>query len=188
LKETLPRSFPLTCSLITVGLLLTSHAGGGTGAGLDSRGVLWALVGVAAFSTSGVLARINSQRGWGIGLTVGFNSLVASGVFGLIALGLFGPSHFFYLKLWWVVGVIAGYAALITLGSQWSLMVAYRELGVVPVTLWASLTIVVALTEAHLLLGEALTLPRVLGASLIVAAIGFHQATSSPTAKLQKQP
>jgi drug/metabolite transporter (DMT)-like permease len=188
LKETLPRSFPLTCSLITVGLLLTSHAGGGTGAGLDSRGVLWALVGVAAFSTSGVLARINSQRGWGIGLTVGFNSLVASGVFGLIALGLFGPSHFFYLKLWWVVGVIAGYAALITLGSQWSLMVAYRELGVVPVTLWASLTIVVALTEAHLLLGEALTLPGVLGASLIVAAIGFHQATSSPTAKLQKQP
>jgi drug/metabolite transporter (DMT)-like permease len=184
LKETLPRSFPLTCGLISGGLLLSSHGGAATGAGLDSRGVLWALVGVAAFAASGVLARINSQRGWGIGLTVGLNSLVASGVFALIALALFGPSHFFYLRLWWVAGVIAGYAALITLGSQWSLVVAYRELGVVPVTLWASLTIVVALTEAHVLLGEALTLPGVLGAGLIVVAVGMHQLTSRTTAKL----
>ena len=184
LKETLPRSFPLTCGLITGGLFLSSHGGAASGAGLDTHGVLWALVGVAAFAASGVLARINSQRGWGIGLTVGLNSLVASGVFALIALALFGPSHFFYLRLWWVAGVIAGYAALITLGSQWSLMVAYRELGVVPVTLWASLTIVVALTEAHVLLGEALTLPGVLGAGLIVAAIGLHQATSRASAKL----
>ena len=146
--------------------------------------MLWALVGVAAFAASGVLARINSQRDWGVGLTVGLNSLVASGVFGLIALVLFGPSHFIYLRLWWVAGVIAGYAVLITLGSQWSLMVAYRQLGVVPVTLWASLTIVVALTEAHLLLGEALTPQRILGAGLIVVAVGMHQLTSRATAKL----
>ena len=184
LKETLPRSFPLTCGLITGGLLFSSHGGAVTEAGLDSRGVLWALVGVAAFAASGVLARINSQRDWGVGLTVGLNSLVASGVFGLIALVLFGPSHFIYLRLWWVAGVIAGYAVLITLGSQWSLMVAYRQLGVVPVTLWASLTIVVALTEAHLLLGEALTPQRILGAGLIVVAVGMHQLTSRATAKL----
>ena len=184
LKETLPRSFPITCGLITGGLLFSSHGGAVTEAGLDSRGVLWALVGVAAFAASGVLARINSQRDWGVGLTVGLNSLVASGVFGLIALVLFGPSHFFYLRLWWVAGVIAGYAVLITLGSQWSLMVAYRQLGVVPVTLWASLTIVVALTEAHLLLGEALTPQRILGAGLIVVAVGMHQLTSRATAKL----
>ena len=184
LKETLPRSFPLTCGLITGGLLFSSHGGAASGAGLDSHGVLWALVGVAAFAASGVLARINSQRGWGVGLTVGLNSLVASGVFGLIALVLFGPSHFFYLRLWWVAGVIAGYAALITLGSQWSLVMAYRELGVVPVTLWASLTIVVALTEAHVLLGEALTPQRILGAGLIVVAVGMHQLSSRATAKL----
>ena len=184
LKETLPRSFPITCGLITGGLLFSSHGGAVTKAGLDSHGVLWALVGVAAFAASGVLARINSQRDWGVGLTVGLNSLVASGVFGLIALVLFGPSHFFYLRLWWVAGVIAGYAVLITLGSQWSLMVAYRQLGVVPVTLWASLTIVVALTEAHLLLGEALTPQRILGAGLIVVAVGMHQLTSRATAKL----
>ncbi len=184
LKETLPRSFPLTCGLITGGLLFSSHGGAVTKAGLDSHGVLWALVGVAAFATSGVLARINSQRDWGVGLTVGLNSLVASGVFGLIALVLFGPSHFFYLKFWWVAGVIAGYAVLITLGSQWSLMVAYRQLGVVHVTLWASLTIVVALTEAHLLLGEALTPQRIFGAGLIVVAVGMHQLTSRATTKL----
>jgi len=62
LKETLPRSFPITCGLITGGLLFSSHGGAVTEAGLDSRGVLWALVGVAAFATSGVLARVNSQR------------------------------------------------------------------------------------------------------------------------------
>ena len=183
LKEPLPRSFPISCALITVGLLLGGHAGAPSTAGIDGRGVLWALVGVVAFAVSGVLARVNSQRGWGVGLTVGLTSLVASGVFAVIALCLFGPSHFFYLRLWWVVGVIAGYASLITLGSQWSLMGAYRRLGVVPVTVWASLTIVVSLGEAHLLLDEPISPSVIVGSGLILAAIALYQRSSRADAK-----
>ena len=187
LKEALPRSFPLSCGLISAGLLLSSHGSGAAGSGIDGRGVLWALVGVVAFAAGGVLNRVNSQRGWGVGLTVGLTSLGASALFALIALGLFGPSHFFYLRLWWVAGVIAGYAALITLGSQWSLMAAYQVLGVVPVTLWASLTIVVALAEAHLLLHEPINASVIAGAVLIVAAIGLYQASNQQGAP-PKQP
>ena len=178
LKEPLPRSFPISCALITVGLLLSSHSGAASGTRIDGHGVLWALVGVVAFAASGVLARVNSQRGWGVGITVGLSSLVASGVFAVIALRLFGPGHFFYLRLWWVAGVIAGYGALVTLGSQWSLMAAYQALGVVPVTLWAALTIVVSITEASLLLHEPITASVVVGASLIVAAIVLYQRSS----------
>ncbi|MEI6031189.1 MAG: DMT family transporter [Synechococcaceae cyanobacterium ELA739] len=183
LQERLPRSFPFTCALLSVGLLLSHHGQITHAGGTDGPGVLWALVGVMAFVVSGLLARCNDQRGWGVGLTVGINSLGASVLFGLIALVLFGPNHFLYLRLWWVLGVIAGYGMLITLGSQWSLMAAYRRLGVVPVTLWASLTIVVALSEAHLLLHEPIGTPVLLGAGLIVAAIALHQATSRPDAQ-----
>jgi hypothetical protein len=44
LKEPLPRSFPISYALITVGLLLISHAGAPTGAGIDGREALWSLV------------------------------------------------------------------------------------------------------------------------------------------------
>ena len=182
LNEALPRTFPLSCGLISAGLLLSRHGSQAVGSGIDGRGVLWALVGVVAFAAAGVLNRLNSQRGLGVGLTVGLTSLVASGVFALIALALFGPSHFFYLRLWWVAGVIGGYAALITLGSQWSLMAAYQVLGVVPVTLWASLTIVVALAEAHLLLHEPISASVLVGAGLVVAAIALYQASKQQDA------
>jgi len=187
LKEPLPRSFPISCALITVGLLLSSHTGSPAGTGIDGHGVVWALVGVVAFAASGVLARVNSQRGWGVGLTVGLNSLVASGVFAVIALILFGPSHFFYLRLWWVVGVIAGYGAWVTLGSQWSLMEAYQALGVVPVTLWSSLTIVVSLAEAHVALHEPITASVIVGSSLILAAIVVYQRSSRGDAQATPQ-
>lgn len=186
LQERLPRSFPITCAVLSIGLLLSHQGAMNQATSSDGHGLLWALVGVVAFVLSGLLARFNNQQGWGLGLTVGINSLGASVLFGLIALILYGPSHFFYLRLWWVAGVIAGYATLITLGSQWSLMAAYQKLGVVPVTLWSSLTIVVALAEAHLLLHEPIRAPVVLGAGMIVAAIGLHQATSRPDA-LQAQ-
>ena len=186
LKESLPRSFPITCALIIGGLLLCSKGSSPSQAlaGIDGLGVFWALVGVAAFTSSGVLARINGQRGWGVGITVGINSLAASLVFGLLALILFGPRHFFYLSFWWVAGVIAGYATVITLGSQWSLMQAYTKLGVVPVTLWASMTIVVALTEAHLVLHEPFSLPVAIGAGMILVAVALHQLTQQNTAPL----
>ena len=180
LKETLPRTFALSCGLILAGLLLASHHPVDVTAGimLDPRGVGWALVGVIAFGLSGAINRRVSQRGLGAGFTVGINSLAASIAFGLIALILFGPEHFFYLRSWWVLGVIGGYALLITLGSQWSLMEAYSHFDAVTITLWAPLTIVVAIAEAYVFLGESPGIMGAIGASLIVAAAMLNQLGS----------
>jgi drug/metabolite transporter (DMT)-like permease len=185
LKEVLPRTFVLSCALITGGLLLANQQPmlQGSAQGLDLRGALWALVGVGAFAISGVVGRLNGQRGLGVGLTVGVNSLAASVVFAVIALLLFGPAHFLYLHQWWVLGVIGGYALVITLGSQWSLMESYLRLGVVQVTFWASLTIVVSLVLAHLVLAESLGWPAIGGAVLILAAIVLHQFGGHPSTK-----
>jgi hypothetical protein len=78
-----------------------------------------------------------------VGITVGVTSLAASLVFALIALKLFGPELFLYPRLWWALEVIGIYAITITLGSQWSLMNAYRGLSVTSITLWASISVLI---------------------------------------------
>ncbi len=177
LKEALPRTFALSCALISCGLLLANHSmlSLQTGTPVDPRGVLWALLGVAAFGFSAVINRASGRRGLGVGFTVGINSLAAAAAFAVIALVLFGPNHFLYLKSWWVLGVIGGYALLITLGSQWSLMQSYVRLPVAKVTVWASLTIVVSLVQAHLLLAEELSWMALLGTALILVAVALNQ-------------
>ncbi|MCP9774849.1 DMT family transporter [Cyanobium sp. WAJ14-Wanaka] len=180
LKEPLPRTFAPSVVLLSTGLLLAMHpamAGAMAApvdAHLDPRGLFWALLGVGAFGFSSVVNRLTGQRGLGVGFTVGISSLAASVAFAVIALLLFGPSHFIYLRSWWVLGVIGGYALVISLGSQWSLMQCYRRLSVVQVSLWASLTIVVSLAEAHLVLDEPLHWPALVGAALILVAIGLQ--------------
>lgn len=177
LKEALPRLFALSCALISCGLLLANHSmlTLQTGTPVDPRGVLWALLGVAAFGFSAVINRASGRRGLGVGFTVGINSLAAAAAFAVIALVLFGPNHFLYLKSWWVLGVIGGYALLITLGSQWSLMQSYVRLPVAKVTVWASLTIMVSLVQAHLLLAEELSWMALLGTALILVAVALNQ-------------
>ena len=178
LKESLPRLFPLSCGLITLGLLLSARAGAmadSPGMALDGRGVAWACVGIAAFAWSGVNARLLSQKSIGVGLTIGVSSLMAAQAFAVIAIVLFGPSHFIALSRWWVLGVIGGYACLVTLGSQWSLMQAYACFGVVTVTVWATLTLVVSLVVAHGLLAEPLSPMAIGAAALIVLAVLVQQ-------------
>ncbi len=180
LKETLPRTFSLSCVLILAGLLVASQHPTDFTAGMmvDPRGVGWALIGVTAFGLSGAINRRVSQRGLGAGFTVGINSLGASIAFGLIALIAFGPGHVFHLRSWWLLGVVGGYAVLVTLGSQWSLMEAYSHFDTVTITLWAPLATVVAIAEAYVFLGESPGTPGVIGASLIVAAAMLNQLGS----------
>jgi drug/metabolite transporter (DMT)-like permease len=177
LREALPRLFAMCAGLIVLGLVIsvTGANHGGFAGFIDLIGVIWALVGVLAYSVSAVLNRMIALRRWGVGLCVGVSSMAAAVVFAVIALSLYGPSHFLYLRMWWVLGVIGGYALTITLGSQWSLMLAYAKLGVVPVTFWSSLTIVVAIAAAHALLGEPLFVNTIVGACLIIVAIGIYQ-------------
>jgi drug/metabolite transporter (DMT)-like permease len=56
-------------------------------------------------------------------------ALGAAAVFGLIALLMYGPDHFFFPRLWWVVGVLLGYAGVIRVGSELCLLTSYRQLG-----------------------------------------------------------
>jgi drug/metabolite transporter (DMT)-like permease len=181
MREVLPRTFALSCAMISCGLLLAGHTSLALklAAPVDLRGVFWALLGVMAFGVSAVISRAAVRRGLRIGLTVGINSVGASAVFAVVALVLFGPSHFLYLKSWWVLGVIGGYAVIITLGSQWSLMQSYLRLPVAKVSVWASLTIVVALAEAHVVLAEKLNGASLLGAALILFAVGLNQVSST---------
>lgn len=193
LREPLPRTFPLSCVLISAGLLIANHpklADPMLGQ-LDARGLLWAMAGVAAFAFSSVVNRIAGRRGMPVGLTVGINSLAASLAFAIIAFLLFGPTHFFYLSAWWVLGVIGGYAVLISLGSQWSLMQCYTMLPVVQVSLWASFTLIVSLVEARLWLAEPLHPQALVGSAFILAALGLHHASqlrSHVPDEPQKQP
>jgi drug/metabolite transporter (DMT)-like permease len=75
--------------------------------------------------------------------------------------------------------VIGGYALIITLGSQWSLMQSYICLPVAKVSVWASLTIVIALVEAQLLLAEKLSGLSLVAAALILFAVGLNTLAST---------
>lgn len=90
--EILPRTFALSCAMISCGLLLSNHTRLVLmiAASVDQRGVLWALLGVIALSFSAVINRIAVRQGLGIGLTVGINSLAAAAAFAVVALVLYG--------------------------------------------------------------------------------------------------
>ncbi len=157
LGEALPRGFRISLALIGLGLLLPQLGMGGTAGrmGLDDLGgIAWALLGVLAFAGAGVSGRAIAARGWPASLTVGLTSTASALVFGGIALALFGPHHFHLLSLWWVVGVILVYGLTLSLGGELALRWAYCHWSVAEVSLWGSLSIVVAASSAALLLGE----------------------------------
>ncbi len=179
LKERLPKQFPFTLALISAGVVLGSMSTGGVMSRLiqqqEWQGWAWGSVAVIAFAIGGVLNRICSSRGMGVGLTVGVGSAASAVLFAILALIVYGPTHFMSLQLWWVMGVIGLYGISISLGSQWTLMKCYQYLGAAQISLWGSLTVVVALVGAHLFLGEPLEGSAILGASMILAALLIHQ-------------
>ena len=150
----------------------------------QTAGILWGLLGVISLSFSGILNRITAQRGFGVGLTIGVNSLAAAVAFGIIALLIYGPSHFYYLRIWWVLGVIGAYAITISLGSVFTLMMCYEKLGVITVSFWSSLTILVAIAAASILLAEPLQWQSIVGAVIILAAILAMQFSTKPNLRV----
>jgi len=173
LAEPLPPGFPSSAALIGAGLLLPALERMGTGPSsggptLSATGVAWALAGVAAFAGAGVCGRAVARYGWSPALSIGLPALASALAFGLWALVLFGPGHFFLLQLWWVVGVIGIYAVTLGLGREVSLRRAYRRCGVAMVSLWGSLAIVVATVSAVMLLGERIGAATVAGLALVL--------------------
>ncbi|MEA5414591.1 DMT family transporter [Synechococcus sp. BA-132 BA5] len=176
LGEALPPGFWLSLALIGAGLLLPQSAMAiGSGRMDDPTGLAWALVGVLAFAGSAVSGRSVACRRWPVSVAVGVPTLLSALVFGVIALVLFGPHHFFLLRLWWVVGVIGVYALTLSLGRELALRRAYRRCSVAVVSLWGSLALVVAVLSAALLLGEPLGGPVLAGSALVLAGVGVSR-------------
>ncbi|MCP9839627.1 DMT family transporter [Synechococcus sp. J7-Johnson] len=172
LAETLPRGFWLSLSLIATGLLLPGAAMAAAGGHGDQlSGYCWALVGVLAFGSTAVTGRSIATRHWPAVVTVGIPSTISALLFGIIALVLFGPGHFHLLNLRWVVGVILIYGLTLSLGSTVALGLAYRQNNVATVSIWGSLTIVVAIASASLFLGEPLGMATVAGVAFLLAGI-----------------
>jgi drug/metabolite transporter (DMT)-like permease len=172
LGEALPRSFWISLVLIAVGLVLPSVVTAAATDGMDRTwGLAWALVGVLAYGAASVSGRLIALRSWPLAVNVGVTNLVSALIFGVIALVLFGPQHFLLLQLWWVVGVIGLYALSLPLGRELALRLAYRHISVAQVSLWSSLSLLVALLSAAVLLGEPLQGPSLAGSALVLAGV-----------------
>jgi drug/metabolite transporter (DMT)-like permease len=172
LREPLPRAFLPSLLLIAAGLLLPQLSQAALGGRMDETvGVLWALVGVLAFSGAALTGRSIAARSWPPALGVGMGSLATALVFAVLALLLYGPHHFLLLRIWWVAGVILLYALTLSLGSELALRRAYRHAGVATVSLWGSLTIVVSVAGGVLLLGEPLRPDLLAGVTLLMAGV-----------------
>ena len=191
LHEKLPKQFPLALILICLGIFLGSQSAGGAMTMLASEqrleGVIWAAIAIFSFAIGGILNSICSSRGMGVGLTVGVGSTSSALVFAVLALLFYGPQHFITLEEWWVLSVIGLYGITISLGSQWTLMLSYQSLGVAQISLWSSLTLIVALLGANLLLGEPLGFWAFSGAIIILSGLTINQLSSLQLKQRQDQ-
>jgi drug/metabolite transporter (DMT)-like permease len=174
LKERLPERFYLSLALIMAGLIVGKLFGSGHGMGMDQLpGVLWALVAVIATATRNCLRRSIVDLHLSRGLSGGVTNLVGALVFGLIALVVYGPQHFFYLRLWWVFWVIGIYGLTLSLGTELLRQLSTTHFTVTQVAFGGSASLAVTVLTAALFLHEPLTLP-VLG-SLLLILLGVFQ-------------
>ena len=173
LGERPPRGFWLSCGLILAGLLLGKASGQMMSMDRmdDWLGVAWTLVAALAVGLRNVTKRQLANRNWGSGLTVGVQSLAGAIAFALIALQQYGPQHFFYLQVWWVLGVIGLYGFTLCLGTELCRQWSNRHYSVARISLAGSLALVVTVLSAAILLAEPLPLPVLLGSALILAGV-----------------
>jgi len=172
LKERLPDRFPLSVILILAGLIVGKLFGSGHGMGMDQLpGFLWALVAVIATATRNCLRRRLAVHRLSRGLTGGVTNLAGALVFGLIALLLYGPQHFFYLQFWWVVGVIVIYGLTLSLGTEILRQLSTARFTVTQVAFGGSASLAVTVVSAALFLHEPLTLPVLASLGLILLGV-----------------
>lgn len=174
LKEQLPDRFWWSLGLITAGLLvgrlLRSMAMASPEMMDQLIGVLWALVAVAATALRNCVRRTMAGNNLCRGLSAGIPNLVGALVFAVIALQQYGPQHFFYLQLWWVMGVIVVYGLTLSLGAEILRQFSQRHYTVGQLGLASSSSLVVTVLTAAVLLSEPLQ-PATL-ASLVFILLG----------------
>jgi drug/metabolite transporter (DMT)-like permease len=86
--------------------------------------------------------------------SAGIPNLAGALVFAVIALKQYGPQHFFYLQLWWVMGVIVVYGLTLCLGAEVLRQFSQRHYTVGQLGLASSSSLVVTVLTAALLLSE----------------------------------
>ena len=181
IRESLPKAFTASVLLISSGLLLHQL---GHMTDLEEHdklvGMAWALVGVLAFSGSALTGRQIAARRLSIALSIGVGATISALAFGILALLLFGLGHFFLLQIWWVIGVLLLYSLTLSLGSELALRMAYRQTSVATVSLIGSLSIVVAVCSAALLLNETIHPETVIGVTLLVTGVILSRYQGNP--------
>ena len=174
LKEPLPDRFWWSLSLITAGLLvgrLLRLMAMPSPEMMDQlNGVLWALVAVAATALRNCVRRTMAGENLCRGLSAGIPNLGGAIVFSVIALKQYGPQHFFYLQLWWVLGVIVVYGLTLCLGAEILRQFAQRRYTVGQLGMASSSSLAVTVLTASLLLNEPFD-PATL-ASVILILLG----------------
>ena len=172
IKESLPKTFLASVVLISSGLLLHQMSGMANVENNNNLvGLIWSVVGVLAFSGSALTGRKIAARRLSVGLSIGIGALISALVFGILAILLFGPNHFLLLKLWWVFGVLLLYALTLSLGSELALRKAYHQSSVATVSLLGSLSIVVSITSAAVLLKETIHPGTIIGGILLITGV-----------------
>lgn len=178
LKEQLPDRFWWSLGLITAGLLvgrLLRPMAMGSPEMMDQlTGVLWALVAVAATALRNCLRRTMAGDKLCRGLSAGIPNLAGALVFAVIALQQYGPEHFFYLQLWWVMGVIVLYGLTLCLGSEVLRQFCQRRFSVGQLGLASSSSLVVTVLTAAVLLSEPLYAATLASAVLILLGVSLR--------------
>ena len=178
LRERLPKCFWWSSALIAAGLLLgkwlAPAAMGGDQAMGQLIGVAWALLSVSAAAVRSSVRRKLLAYTLCRGVASGIPNLAGAVVFALIALQQYGPEHFFYLSLWWVLGVIVVYGLTICLGAEVFRLFAQRHFQVAQVGLAGSAALVVTVLSAALFLQEPIAPATVVSLLLVLAGVSLR--------------
>ena len=110
--------------------------------------------------------------------------MISALAFGILAVLLFGLGHFFLLQIWWVIGVLLLYSLTLSLGGEVALRMAYRQTSVATVSLVGSLSIVVAVTSAAVLLNESIHPGTTIGVMLLMTGVMLSNQRTNPNRPL----
>jgi drug/metabolite transporter (DMT)-like permease len=146
---------------------------------------MWAVVSIASYSASSVTNNYLSRQGVSKSILVGVESMAAAIVFAIIALWQYGPHHFLYLKWWWVLSVVGGYAILLPLGIRYFFIQCNQVLSVAAIGLWSSLCVPIAIGTAAVFLGQAVSVGVAVGSLLTVSGIAIANRKSSQEVRRQ---